>query len=169
MGRGSRCWTRYGSVGVWVVTGSRARRRRACSVFLFAASFATTGLKPCCCGVLEGGVRGLMKRTLSGMCQASGGGGGRWQQLACAVPFLTGATGSFFTAGTFIVASRTPFFTAGTFINASRTPCPCEERKRKGQGERALRYFNHTCSSLAARLLGRRCGARSGCGEYRRQ
>ena len=49
----------------------------------------------------------------------------RWAvaQLACAVPFLTGATGSFFTAGTFI-ASRTPFFTAGTFIVASRTPCP---------------------------------------------
>ena len=32
----------------------------------------------------------------------------RRRQLACAVPFLTGATGSFFTAGTFIVASRTP-------------------------------------------------------------
>ena len=50
----------------------------------------------------------------------------RWAvaQLACAVPFLTGATGSFFTAGTFIVASRTPFFITGSFVVASRTPCP---------------------------------------------
>ena len=50
----------------------------------------------------------------------------RWaqRQLACTVPFLTGATDGFFTAGTLIIASRTPFFTAGSFVMASRTPCP---------------------------------------------
>jgi len=50
-----------------VVRGSRARRRRACSIVLFTAFFATTGSKPCSCGVLEGGVRGPMTRTLSRM------------------------------------------------------------------------------------------------------
>ena len=50
-GQGIEVWDPIGSAGVWVVTGSRARRRRACSVFLLADSFATTGLKPCFWGV----------------------------------------------------------------------------------------------------------------------
>ena len=64
VGGGSRGWTATRAAwGGLLGAGNRVTRRRACSVFLFTAFFATTGLKPCCCGVLEGGVRGLMKRT----------------------------------------------------------------------------------------------------------
>ena len=137
MGRGLSCGTQYGSVGRVgdnrVTDAASARLLR-----LFVRRL-----------VRHHGFEALLLWSVGGRSQrsdekdtvrnVSSKRRRRWavaaQQLACAVPFLTGATGSFFTAGTFIVASRTPFFTAGTFINASRTPCPCEEREGKGQGE----------------------------------
>ena len=63
------------------MTGSRARRRRACSVFLLTAFFATTSLEPC--SWEDGKRRDLITSTLFRhkphtlpLKRASGGGGG---------------------------------------------------------------------------------------------